>query len=170
MKKNLILIGSALLLVISLACSGEDDEVDPIVPDNNEQPANNAETNENNTNINQMNIQVGDTILKVTLADNSSVDALVAALAEAPITVDMRDYGDMEKVGDLGRSFPTNDESITTEAGDVILYQGRALVIYYAPNSWSFTRLGKIENTSGEELKRILGNANVQVTLSISGE
>jgi hypothetical protein len=73
----------------------------------------------------------------------------------------------MEKVGDLGTSLPRNDEQITTEPGDLILYQGNALVIYYAPNSWNFTRLGKIDGITKDELTNILGSGNVTVTLSL---
>ena len=83
------------------------------------------------------------------------------------MTISMRDYGDMEKVGDIGTSLPTNDEQITTEAGDLILYMGSAFVIYYAPNSWNFTRLGKIDNITVQELKNILGDGSVEVTLSL---
>ncbi|HYQ56643.1 MAG TPA: cyclophilin-like fold protein [Draconibacterium sp.] len=114
-----------------------------------------------------MNIEIGDTILTATLVDNSSVAALKTALAKAPITVEMRDYGNMEKVGSLGQNLPRNDEPITTEAGDIILYQGNALVIYYASNSWSFTRLGKINNITPKTLKDILGEGNVTITLSL---
>lgn len=74
----------------------------------------------------------------------------------------------MEKVGNLGTNLPTNNEQITTEAGDLILYQGSALVIYYAPNSWNFTRLGKIQNVTADELKEILGDGNVTVKLSLN--
>lgn len=114
-----------------------------------------------------MNLQIGDTTLTATLADNSSVTELVKALSQGSITVEMRDYGNMEKVGSFGRSFPRNDQSITTEPGDIILYQGNALVIYYAPNTWSFTRLGKIDGLNQEELKKVLGEGNVTVTLSL---
>lgn len=120
--------------------------------------------------VNRLNIRIGDTVLTATLVENSSVDALKEALSEGPITVNMRDYGSMEKVGSLGMDLPRNDEQITTEAGDLILYQGNALVIYYAPNSWSFTRLGKIDNATPEELKEILGDGNVTVTLSLAQE
>lgn len=116
---------------------------------------------------NTMNITIGDRVLTATLAENSSVDALKQALSAGPITVDMRDYANMEKVGSLGMNLPTNDQQITTEAGDIILYQGGALVIYYAPNSWSFTRLGKIDNITAQELKAILGGGNVTVVLSL---
>lgn len=115
-----------------------------------------------------MNIQIGDHVLTATLVENSSVEALKAALSEGPITIHMRDYGNMEKVGPLGIVLPRNDQQITTEAGDLILYQGSAFVIYYAPNSWNFTRLGKINNVTAEELRDILGDGNVTVTLSLS--
>jgi hypothetical protein len=117
-----------------------------------------------------MNIEIGDRVLTATLVENSSVEALKAALSEGPITVDMRDYGNMEKVGPLGMDLPRNDQQITTEAGDIILYQGSALVIYYAPNSWNFTRLGKIDDVTPEELKETLGEGNVTVTLSLPQE
>jgi hypothetical protein len=119
---------------------------------------------------NRMNIKIGDIVLTVTLVENSSVDALKEALSEGPITLNMRDYGSMEKVGSLGMDLPRNDEQITTEAGDIILYQGNAFVIYYAPNSWNFTRLGKIDNATAEELREILGGSNVTVTLSLPQE
>ena len=115
-----------------------------------------------------MNIQIGDHVLTATLVENSSVDALKAVLLTGPITIDMRDYGSMEKVGSLGMDLPRNDEQITTEAGDIILYQGNAFVIYYAPNSWNFTRLGKIDDVSADELKEILGDGNVTITLSLT--
>ena len=114
-----------------------------------------------------MNIQIGDNTLTATLAENSSVVALKEALSGGPLTVDMRDYGSMEKVGPLGMNLPRNDQQITTEAGDIILYQGNALVIYYAPNSWNFTRLGKIDNVTPEELRAILGNGDVTITISL---
>jgi hypothetical protein len=73
----------------------------------------------------------------------------------------------MEKVGNLGQSLPRNDENITTKAGDLILYLGNQFVIYYAPNSWNFTRLGKIDDISADELKSILGDGDVKAELSI---
>jgi len=131
------------------------------------------DTNQDNSNvmeINRTNIQVEDRVLTATLAENSSVDALKEALSKGPITINMRDYGSMEKVGSLGMDLPQNNEQITTEAGDIILFQGNMFVIYYAPNSWNFTRLGKINNVSAEELKEILGDGNVTITLYLPQE
>jgi hypothetical protein len=132
-----------------------------------------TDTNPDNSNlmeVNHMNIQIGDHVLTATLVENSSVDALKQALSEGPITVNMRDYGGMEKVGSLGMDLPRNDQQITTEAGDIILYQGNAIVIYYAPNSWNFTRLGKINNVTAEKLREILGDGNVTITLTLPQE
>jgi hypothetical protein len=102
-----------------------------------------------------------------TLVKNSSTAALKELLKVGPITINMRDYGNMEKFGGLGKSLPTNDERITTEPGDLILYQGNALAIYYAPNTWTFTRLGKINDVKVEELKAVLGEGNVTVKLEV---
>lgn len=116
---------------------------------------------------NIMNIQISDNLLTATLVENSSTSALKDLLSKGPISINMRDYGSMEKVGLLGMNLPTNDQQITTEAGDIILYQGNALVIYYTPNSWNFTRLGKINNVTSEILKEILGDGNVTITISL---
>jgi hypothetical protein len=114
-----------------------------------------------------MNIQIGNTMLTATLVENSSVSALKEVLAKGPITINMHDFGNMEKVGSLGMDLPRNDRQITTEAGDIILYQGNALVIYYAPNSWNFTRIGKIDNVTPDMLKVILGDGDITITLSL---
>lgn len=113
-------------------------------------------------------LTIGDTTLTATLADNSSADALRELLADGPLTIEMSDYGNMEKVGSLGTDLPRNDDQITTQAGDLILYQGNAFVIYYAPNSWNFTRLGKLNDVTADKLKEILGSGGVTVTLSLS--
>ena len=115
-----------------------------------------------------MNIKIGDTVLSATLVENSSAVALKEALTREPITITMRDYARMEKVGPLGMNLPRNDEQIKAEAGDLILYQGNAFVIYYAPNAWKFTKLGKINDLSREELRAILGEGNVTITLSLA--
>lgn len=116
---------------------------------------------------NTMKITVGNTVFTAALAENSSVTALKELLAEEPLTIHMHDYGDMEKVGPIGTSLPRNDEQITTGAGDIILYQGNSLVIYYDTNSWNFTRIGKIENVTKQELLKALGDGDVDVTFSL---
>ncbi len=131
---------------------------------NNSSNSNNTDREENM----KLYIKVNNRTLTATLVDNSSTRALIEKLENNDITINMSDYGNMEKVGGFGFSLPTNNESINTEAGDLILYQGNSLVIYYDTNSWNFTRLGKIDNVNQRELKQILGNGNVDVTLSLS--
>ena len=90
--------------------------------------------------------------LSATLADNSSAVAFYELLKKGPLKVDMRDYGSFEKVGPLGTTLPRNDTQITTTAGDIILYQGNQITIYYDTNSWNFTRLGKVDGAAVFEI------------------
>ncbi len=112
-------------------------------------------------------IRANDRTFYASPEDNSSAEALTEELSKAPLELDMRDYGGFEKVGDLPWELPTNDETITTVPGDVILYQGRQITLYYAENTWSFTRLARIGNVSGEELLEVLGDGDVTVTFSV---
>ena len=110
--------------------------------------------------------------LPVVLVDNAATQALVAALQEGDINYEALDYGGFEKVGALGRSLPTSNTQITTQAGDVILYSGNQIVLFYGSNSWSYTRLGRMEYSSQAELESFLkaGQGNVMVKLSISSD
>ena len=87
-------------------------------------------------------------------------------LAQGPLTVEMADYGGFEKVGALGTTLTRNDTQITTQPGDVILYQGNQITIYYGTNSWNFTRLARIDDPSG--LQEKLGDGTVSVTFSLA--
>lgn len=109
-------------------------------------------------------IKVGEKLFYANLEDNSSAKALVEKLNSGPITVDMHDYGSFEKVGELPWELPRNDENITTVPGDIILYLGKRIVIYYDENTWDFTRIANIENTSKDELLAALGDGNVSVS------
>ena len=104
-----------------------------------------------------------------TLEENSSAEALREQLAKGNITVEMNDYGDMEKVGSLGINLPRNDRQTTTGPGDIILYQGHNLVIYYDANSWNFTHIGKVNGVSTrEEMLDLLGGVGkISITLSL---
>lgn len=115
-------------------------------------------------------LTIGGVTKTATLVSNSSTKALVAQLQKGNITYEAHDYGDFEKVGPLGYTFPRNDEDITTQPGDLILYLGSNLCIYYDTNSWDFTRIGKLDNMTQADIKAWVnaGGDNVSVTLSIS--
>lgn len=114
-----------------------------------------------------MKITEGDTVFTATLADNSSAAALKELLVKGPLTINMHDYANMEKVGPIGTSLPTNDEHIVTEPGDIILYLGNSLVIYYDTNTWNFTRIGRLNDVTQAELLEALGKGDVTVTFSL---
>ena len=115
-------------------------------------------------------LTIGGITKTATMVSNSSTESLVAQLQQGDITYEAHDYGNFEKVGPLGYTFPENNTQITTEPGDLILYQGSNLCIYYDTNSWNFTRIGKLDNMTQAEIKTWVnaGGDNVSVTLSIS--
>ncbi|MBR4779682.1 MAG: hypothetical protein IK011_07345 [Bacteroidaceae bacterium] len=115
-------------------------------------------------------LTIGGVTKKATMVSNSSTEALVAQLQKGNITYEAHDYGNFEKVGALGFTFPENNELINTVPGDLILYQGSNLCIYYDTNSWNFTRIGKLDGMTHADIKAWVnaGGDNVSVTLSIS--
>ena len=125
--------------------------------------------NENDTYLseNKLTITVGGNTLNATLVDNDATKSLVELLKKGAITISMSDYGGFEKVGSLPQSLPRNDSQITTTAGDIMLYQGNQMVIFYGSNTWAYTRLGQIDGLSASELKEALGTGSVSVTLSV---
>ena len=110
----------------------------------------------------------GNHSLTATLTDNSSSKAFAELLFKGSVTVDMQDYGSFEKVGNLPVSLPRNDASITIEPGDIILYQGNKITIYYNTSSWNLTRLGKVEGVTPADLRKILGKGNVTAVFTIA--
>lgn len=114
-----------------------------------------------------MNLIVNNHTLKVTLADNSATQALLSKLKDSPIRYNAHDYGGFEKVGALGFSLPSSDVNITTETGDIMLYTSNQLCIFFESNSWEYTRIGKIEGMTEEQLKEAFGSGEVSITLSL---
>ncbi len=114
-------------------------------------------------------ITIGGQTQSATLVDNDATRELIAALQSAPITVTLND-NNFEIWGPLGRSLTTKNEQMTAQPGDIVLYNGSNICIFYAGNSWSYTRLGKIDGLSESELRTFLkaGESNISVTLSLS--
>ncbi|MBO4689062.1 MAG: hypothetical protein J5607_08815 [Clostridiales bacterium] len=108
-------------------------------------------------------VTIGDRSFPLGLENNSSAEAFLEKLKEVgSLKLDMQDYGGFEKVADLPWSLPTNDETITTVPGDIILYQGNKITVYYDENTYEFTKLGHIDVTQ-EELRELLGAGDVTV-------
>ena len=114
-----------------------------------------------------LTLKIGDTPVSVDWEDNASVDALRELVKDQPLTVEMSMYGGFEQVGSLGTRLPRDDRQTTTESGDIVLYSGNQIVVFYGSNSWAYTRLGHISDKSAEEMKALLGNGNVTLTLEM---
>ena len=113
----------------------------------------------------KMIVEIGGNHFTATLEDNKAADTLAEMMQEDPVTVQMSDYGGFEKVGDLGTELPTSNRQTTTQAGDIVLYQGNQIVIFYGSNSWSYTRLGRIDDLTGWETA--LGDGDATVTFAL---
>ena len=160
-----------ICLLALLACTKDPDPVVAIPDPPQEKPDGNGGSNGNDNMEMPDHIQltVSGKSLPVKIEDNTATKALVAALREASITYEADDYGGFEKVGALGRSLPTSNSQISTQPGDVILYSGNQIVLFYGTNSWSYTRIGKMEYGTLDELKSFLkaGQGKISVTLSL---
>lgn len=117
-----------------------------------------------------MHLFIGDTEVSVAWEDNESVSALLDLAKAGPLIIEMSMYGGFEQVGSLGSSLPRNDKQTTTESGDIVLYSGNQVVIFYGSNSWAYTRLGRITDKTATEMNELLGNGNVVITISYGGE
>ena len=115
----------------------------------------------------KIKIEVNGKTWHANIVNNSSGNGFLNLLKKGALKIKMKDYGNFEKVGDLPENLPTNDVNYTTKPGDIILYLGKHITIYYDTNSWDFTKLGEIENTTQAELKQVLGKGNCEVTFSL---
>ena len=178
-RKIALFILAICLLLSCISCGGTEagQEKEALTESGSaeEKPAGEGTVNRSEDNPNteeeSMNVQktklmleIGGTVLSATLVENSTVDALVDLLKE-PMTLDMEDYAGFEKGAPLPETLPQNNEPMDTDAGDVILYQGKQFVIYYDQNSWSLTPLARIDGISKEDLQDLLGDGNVTVTI-----
>ena len=113
-------------------------------------------------------IRVNGAPVSVLWEDNPSVDALRALLRQGEITIETRRYGGFEQVGGLPKALVRNDAQLTAAAGDIMLYGGDSIVLFYGSNSWSYTRLGRIEALSSSEIEKLLGGDQATVELTLA--
>jgi IMP dehydrogenase/GMP reductase len=112
-------------------------------------------------------MKINDVPVAVQWENNDSVSALTELVREAPLTIQMSMYGGFEQVGSIGTSLPRNDMQTTTTAGDIVLYSGNQIVVFYGSNSWAYTKLGRITDKSAAEMTDLLGNEDVTITILI---
>ena len=114
----------------------------------------------------KMNVQIGDYNFTATLEKNAAVEELMDMMKDGPVTIQMDDYSGFEKVGSLGRHLTTSNSQTTTSAGDIVLYNGNNIVMFYGSNSWSYTRIGKIDDLSDWE--KALGSGSITAVFTLA--
>ena len=145
MRKKLCLILVAIWGIVLLAgCGGETQNAAPSSPQT--EPETTHETDKKEQTTMKMNVQIGGQTFTATLADTKAAQEFAQML---PMTITLDDYGGFEKVGSLGRSLTASNSQTTTAAGDIVLYNSSNIVMFYGSNSWSYTRLGKIDDLTG---------------------
>ena len=169
---------SLIIIIIAVLCigCGSAQGTEAAVPEPQQSPAmtpaaeasaaeqpqeNKTESEETET----MQMKIGETDVEVVWEDNESAAAL-KELARAGLSIQMSMYGGFEQVGSIGKSLPRDDRQTTTQAGDIVLYSGSQLVVFYGSNSWAYTRLGRIVDKSASELSELLGGGDVIITLT----
>ena len=117
-----------------------------------------------------LRLAINDTEVTVEWEDNESVRALFDLCAEQPLVIEMSMYGGFEQVGSVGQSLPRSDSQTTTQAGDIVLYSGDQIVIFYGSNSWAYTRLGRITDQDAAGMAALLGNGNVTIRIALAND
>ena len=115
--------------------------------------------------VRDMKMKIGNKEVDVIWEDNESVKALRELVGSETISINMSMYGGFEQVGEIGTSLPRNDAQTTTSCGDIVLYSGDKLVVFYGSNSWSYTRLGKITGLDRAQLTELLSEGDVTITI-----
>ncbi len=113
----------------------------------------------------EMQMMINNEFIKVEWESNESVEMLKKMTEKGPLTIQMSMYGGFEQVGPIGRKLPRKDTKIQTRAGDIVLYSGNQMVVFYGSNTWEYTKLGHITDRTAEELEELLGNGDVTIRI-----
>jgi len=166
--KKAVAVAALLLMMFALnACTETSDKTETTSAVNNEavKMTKNEVQSEEQTNEMKINININEKTFTATLEDNTAAKELYEIIETEGLTVEMSDYSGFEKVGSLGRTLTADDKQTRTKSGDIVLYNGSQLVMFYGTNSWSYTRLGKIDDLSGWE--EALGSGDITAEFSV---
>lgn len=171
--RHIVFVLAVAASLVMAACDPSDSEQTlPEIPDQPETPGNgdNGNSTEDMEN-KKLILAVNGRTFSATMEENGAVETLAARLEQGPLSIEMRDYGDMEKVGSLGFRLPVEDTGTVTGPGDIVLYQGSSIVIFYGSNTWEYTPLGHVdgvaESDRGLMLELLGGKGDVILQLSL---
>ncbi|GAB4019270.1 hypothetical protein GCM10028808_56420 [Spirosoma migulaei] len=162
-RTQLFLLPFLVFIMGSMAC--KTDSPIPTDQPSMPNPANPDLNPVTDTSSNRLRIRVGTSTFTATLLSNPTVTAFKARL---PLTLSMKELNGNEKFANLSSSLPTNATNPgTIQAGDLTLYGANTLVLFYESfrTSYSYTKLGRIDNPSG--LAAALGSGNVTVSFAL---
>lgn len=155
----LILVITAVITTVFVACGNDaesiQEETTSVSMDENYQMGDDSD----------MKLYINDQEIPVIWEDNETVSELMEQAANSDITVQMSMYSDNEQVGPLGKEYTRDDKQTTTHNGDIVLYSGNQIVVFYGSNSWAYTRLGKMDIPQ-DEVNELLSNGDVELKLS----
>ena len=167
MKKGSLIVALVITAIAITACSCQSESTNNatsnVVNDNTTQE---VSVSDNGQVSEDMKMSINGTMVNVAWEQNESVEALKQLTAQKPLTINMSMYGGFEQVGSIGQNLPKSDVQTTTSAGDIVLYSGNQIVVFYGSNSWAYTRLGKITDKSASQMKELLGNGDVTITFT----
>ena len=186
MKKSVALLIVLLLSITLTACGNVQDKAESIVQsetsantisdssyvsESTDEQKSQTSTEDNGaseeTEEEAMKMTIGSTPVSVKWEDNESVNFLKELCRDQTLTISMSVYGGFEQVGSIGTDIPRNDVQTTTSSGDIVLYSGNQLVVFYGSNSWAYTRLGHITDKTPQEMTELLSDGDVTITLSV---
>ncbi len=176
MRKPIILLFAIAFVLLLTACGDENmsnseqefqEEITQSGTDMENTDTTNPEEEDELMKEKSLKMSIGDTAVEVEWKQNESVEALAKLAESEPLVIEMSMYGGFEQVGSLGESLPRNDKQTTTEAGDIVLYSGNKIVVFYGSNSWAYTRLGHITDKTAEEMAELLSGGDVTITISM---
>jgi hypothetical protein len=167
MKRFAIIISFVLIIFTFSACSDTAKETKTVTDSAVESTQTASEVTQNETQATEMKIKinVNGSTFSATLEDNAAAKEFYEIIKTEGLTVEMSDYSGFEKVGSLGRTLSANDVQTRTKSGDIVLYNSSQLVMFYGSNSWSYTRLGRIDNLNGWE--DALGSGNITAEFNV---
>ena len=113
-------------------------------------------------------LRIDGVLMSVAWENNDSVREIKKFLFDKDLIIKTSRYSDFEQVGNMGHSFKTNNKNIKTYPGDIVLYNGNQIVIFYGSNSWSYTKLGRLSSKTQSELKNLLDKSNLTLRFSLS--